>query len=92
MTNTQTVKNITTPEDLEALTELCEESSEPVCFSVKGHKDIIAMSREMYEEIDLTLFRIKLLGEPLDEEKAMKAGDWVDGDTALSDLRKELGL
>lgn len=89
---TQTTKNITNMSDLEALSELCSSSSEPVCFSVNGQKDIVAMSREMYEEIDLTLFRIKLLGELLDEEKAMKAGEWVDGDTALSDLRKELGL
>ena len=72
-----------------AISQLCNESSEPVFVTKNGYGDMVIMSMKAYEERMLMQDVYAKLAEAEDE---IRAGKTVDARTALKELRAKHGL
>ena len=71
------------------VSEFCNSRMEPIFITKNGHGDLAAMSIETYERFCGRYELYHLLDEAIESEKA---GDFIDYDAFISDLRKELLL
>ena len=61
------------------ISERCHKSNEPIYITKNGYGDMVIMSMETYESIELS-------------EEQVKNGQVMDGRSALAEMRKKYGL
>ena len=69
------------------VSEFCHSKMEPVFITKNGHGDLAVMSIETYEKFCGRYELYHLLDESLEAEKA---GNYMDYDQFITDLRKEM--
>ncbi|MBR3866980.1 MAG: type II toxin-antitoxin system Phd/YefM family antitoxin [Butyricicoccus sp.] len=72
-----------------AISQLCNESSEPVFVTKNGYGDMVIMSMKTYEE---KLLLQDVYAKLADAETEVREGKTMDAHTALKKLRERHGL
>ena len=67
----------------------CEEEKGPVFVTKNGYGKLVVMSIDYYEQNMKNIYEAKAVLEGLED---MRAGKFVDGDKAISDIRKKYGI
>ena len=75
--------------DTSAISQMCNESSDPIYITKNGYGDMVIMSMKAYEEKMSLLDVYEKLAEA---EEDLKIGKTVDARNALKDLRTKHGL
>ena len=75
--------------DTSKMSELCHSSNEPVFITKNGYGDMVLMSMESYEEMEV---RNKLYRTLELSEQQISKGDVVPAREAVAELRKKYGL
>ena len=75
--------------DTSSISQMCNESSDPIYITKNGYGDLVIMSMRAYEEKMRLLDIYAKLEEAEDD---LKAGKTVDAHSALKDLRAQHGL
>ena len=75
--------------DTGKLSELCNESREPIFVTKNGYGDMVIMSMAVYEE---RMACLELREKILAGKKQAEEGQLVDGPSALEALGKKYGL
>lgn len=71
--------------DTAAISQMCNESGEPVYITKNGYGDMVLMSMKTYEE---KLMKLELYESLAKAEEDIKAGRTLDGKAALQKLRE----
>jgi len=72
-----------------AISQMCQESIEPIFVTKNGYGDMVIMSIKMYEE---KLFLNDVYKKLAESEVDVSAGHTLDAKTSLSQLRAKHGL
>ena len=75
--------------DTSAVSQMCNETNEPVYITKNGYGDMVIMSMKAYEE---RLWLLDAYSKLAEAEDDLNAGRTVDARSALKDLRAEYGL
>ena len=75
--------------DTAAISQMCNESMEPVYITKNGYGDMVIMSMKAYEE---TLWMQEIYAKLAEAEAEVSEGKLVEARTALNDLRGKYGL
>lgn len=75
--------------DTNKISELCNETNEPIYVTKNGYGDMVIMSMKAYEE---KLERIEMYEAIMEGLKAVENGEVEDGPTALKEIRDKYGL
>ena len=75
--------------DTNKISDLCNESNEPIFITKNGYGDMVVMSIKTYEE---KLERIEMYEAILDGISNIDDGKVKDGVTALRELKTKYGL
>lgn len=75
--------------DTAAISQMCDESTEPVFITKNGYGDMVIMSIKAYEEKFALLDVYAKLAEA---EEQVAQGKTVDARTALRELRAKYGI
>ena len=75
--------------DTNKISELCNETNEPIYVTKNGYGDMVIMSMKAYEE---KLERIEMYEAIMEGLKAVENGEVGDGPTALKEIRDKYGL
>ena len=75
--------------DTGKLSEMCNESREPIFVTKNGYGDMVIMSMAVYEE---SLGRLSLREKIMDGKKQAEAGLLTDGPAALEELGRKYGV
>lgn len=75
--------------DTSSISQMCNESSDPIYITKNGYGDMVIMSMRAYEE-KMRLLDIYAKLEEAEED--LKVGRTVDARSALKDLRAQHGL
>ena len=67
----------------------CAEENGPVYVTKNGYGRLVVMDIEYYEWIMQKMYEAKTIMEALED---VKAGRTVDGEKAISDIRKKYGI
>lgn len=71
--------------DTAAISQMCNESSEPVYITKNGYGDMVLMSMKTYEE---KLMKLELYEKLAKAEEDIKMGRTIDGKAALQKIRE----
>ncbi|MCI9640473.1 type II toxin-antitoxin system Phd/YefM family antitoxin [Anaerovoracaceae bacterium 41-7] len=75
--------------DTAAISQMCNESMEPVYITKNGYGDMVIMSMKAYEE---KLWMQEIYAKLAEAEAEVSEGKLVEARTALNDLRGKYGL
>ncbi len=75
--------------DTNKISDLCNETNEPIFITKNGYGDMVVMSIKTYEE---KLERIEMYENILEGLTNVKEGKVVDGISALNGLKSKYGL
>ena len=75
--------------DTNKISDLCNESNEPIFITKNGYGDMVIMSMKTYEE---KMRRIEMYEAILLGVKDLEEGKIQDGPSALEELKKKYGL
>lgn len=75
--------------DTSAVSQMCNETNEPVYITKNGYGDMVIMSMKAYEE---RLWLLDAYSKLAESEDDLNAGRTVDARSALKDLRAKYGL
>ncbi len=75
--------------DTSAISQMCQESTEPVYITKNGYGDMVIMSMKAYEE---KLFLADVYAKLAEAEAEINAGKLTDAREALKQLRAKHGL
>ena len=75
--------------DTAAISQMCNESMEPVYITKNGYGDMVIMSMKAYEE---KLGMQEIYAKLAEAEAEVSEGKLVEARTALNDLRGKYGL
>ena len=75
--------------DTNKISDLCNESNEPIFVTKNGYGDMVIMSIKTYEE---KLERIEMYEAILEGLEDIKKGNVEDGPTVLKELHEKYGL
>ncbi len=75
--------------DTSAVSQMCNESNEPIYITKNGYGDMVIMSMKVYEE---KLWLLDTYAKIADAEEDLKAGRLTDARSALKELRERHGL
>ncbi|WP_338547882.1 type II toxin-antitoxin system Phd/YefM family antitoxin [Emergencia sp. JLR.KK010] len=75
--------------DTAAISQMCNESMEPVYITKNGYGDMVIMSMKAYEE---KLWMQEIYAKLAEAEAEVSEGKLVEARTALNDLRGNYGL
>lgn len=67
----------------------CAEENGPVYVTKNGYGRLVVMDIEYYERTMQKMYEMKTIMESLDD---VKAGRLVDGEKAISDIRRKYGI
>ena len=72
-----------------AISQMCNESTEPIYVTKNGYGDMVLMSMESFEKI---VRRFKMYEDMELAEKQLKDGESKDAKASLSAMREKYGL
>jgi PHD/YefM family antitoxin component YafN of YafNO toxin-antitoxin module len=75
--------------DTTAISQMCQESTEPVYITKNGYGDMVIMSMKAYEE---KLFMADVYSKLAEAEAQISEGKTVDARDAMKSLRTKYGL
>ncbi len=75
--------------DTSALSQMCNESNEPIYITKNGYGDMVIMSMKAYEE---KLWLLDTYAKIAEAEEDLKAGRFTDARSTLKELRERHGL
>ena len=75
--------------DTGKLSELCNESREPIFITKNGYGDMVIMSMSVYEE---RMARLEMREKILAGRQQAEEGKLLDGPAALAELEKKYGV
>jgi PHD/YefM family antitoxin component YafN of YafNO toxin-antitoxin module len=75
--------------DTTAISQMCQESTEPVYITKNGYGDMVIMSMKVYEE---KLLMADVYAKLAEAETAIKEGKTSDAREELEKLREKYGL
>ena len=75
--------------DTSAISQICNESTDPIYITKNGYGDMVIMSMKAYEE---KMWLLEAYAKLAEAEEDLKAGKTVDARSALKKLRKKHGL
>ena len=75
--------------DTAAISQMCNESTEPIFITRNGHGDMVIMSMDAY---DKKLFMLDVYAKLAEAEEEVRAGKTIDAHEALKELRSQYGL
>lgn len=75
--------------DTAAISQMCNESQEPVYITKNGYGDMVIMSMKTYEE---KMWILDVYAKLAEAENEIREGKTVDAHTALKELRMKHGL
>lgn len=75
--------------DTAAISQMCNESQEPVYITKNGYGDMVIMSMKTYEE---KMWILDVYAKLAEAENEIREGKTVDARTALKELRVKHGL
>lgn len=75
--------------DTTAISQMCNESTEPVYITKNGYRDMVIMSMKAYEE---EIFMTDVYSKLAQAEAEIKEGKVFDAREGLKILRKKYGL
>ena len=75
--------------DTGRMSELCNESREPIFITKNGYGDMVIMSMAVYEE---SLARLEMREKILAGKAQADAGELIDGPSAMEELGKNHGI
>jgi PHD/YefM family antitoxin component YafN of YafNO toxin-antitoxin module len=75
--------------DTTAISQMCQESTEPVYITKNGYGDMVIMSMKAYEE---KLFMADVYSKLAEAEAQISEGKTVDARDAMKSLRAKYGL
>ena len=80
------IRPITDLRNTTEISELCNNSNEPIFITKNGYGDMVIMSNDVYEKelATLDIYRKLLVGQ-----RQIENGDVVDGDEVFSKLRSK---
>ena len=72
-----------------AISQLCQESDEPIYVTKNGYGDMVIMSMKTYEQ---KLLRLEVEAAIEKSEEDIKAGRFTDAFDAMSEVERQYGL
>ncbi len=75
--------------DTNKISDLCNETNEPIFITKNGYGDMVVMSIKTYEE---KLEKIEMYEAILEGLSNVEDGKVIDGPTALKELKTKYGL
>ena len=75
--------------DTGRLSEMCNESREPIFITKNGYGDMVIMSMAVYEE---RMAQLDIRDKILAGKAQADAGNLVDGPSAMEEIRKRNGI
>ena len=75
--------------DTAKVSEMCNESREPIFITKNGYGDMVIMSMAVYEE---RMARLEIREKILAGKAQADAGDLVDGPSAMEGIRERHGI
>lgn len=75
--------------DTGRLSEMCNESREPIFITKNGYGDMVIMSMAVYEE---RMAQLDIRDKILAGKAQADAGNLVDGPSAMEEIRKRHGI
>lgn len=78
--------------DTAAFAKLVRESPEPVTVTKNGYSEFVVMRSEDYDLMCEEVAKARLLRVLVDADKAYEAGEYIDGDSFVADLKERYGL
>ena len=72
-----------------SISEMCNNTNQPIFVTKNGYGDLVVMSMKTYEE---RLAKLELYEQLAISEKQFENGDVYEAKKALSDIRKKYGL
>ncbi len=75
--------------DISAVSQMCNESNEPIYITKNGYGDMVIMSMTAYEE---KLWLLDTYAKIAEAEEDLKAGRLTDARSTLKELRERHGL
>lgn len=75
--------------DTSAVSQMCNESNEPIYITKNGYGDMVIMSMKAYEE---KLWLLDTYAKIAEAEEDLKAGRLTDARSTLKELRERNGL
>lgn len=75
--------------DTAAISQMCNESNEPVYITKNGYGDMVIMSMKAYEE---KMYLMDVYAKLAEAEDEIREGKLVDARQALKELRTKYGL
>ena len=71
--------------DTGRLSEMCNESREPIFITKNGYGDMVIMSMDVYEE---RMAQLDIRGKILAGKAQADAGNLIDGPSAMEEIRR----
>lgn len=78
--------------DTAAFAKLVRESPEPVTVTKNGYSEFVVMRSEDYDLMCEEVAKARLVRVLVDADKAYEAGEYIDGDSFVADLKERYGL
>ncbi len=75
--------------DTAAISQMCNESTEPVYITKNGYGDMVIMSMKTYEQ---NMKKLEIYQKLAEAEKAIEEGQVLSLDECLKQLEQEYGL
>lgn len=75
--------------DTAAISQMCNESTEPIFITKNGYGDMVIMSMKTYEE---NMKKLEIYQKLAEAEKAIEDGQVLSLDECLEQLEQEYGL
>lgn len=75
--------------DTAAISQMCNESNDPVYITKNGYGDMVIMSMKAYEE---KMYLMDVYAKLAEAEDEIREGKLVDARQALKELRTKYGL
>lgn len=75
--------------DTAAISQMCNESTEPIYITKNGYGDMVIMSMKTYEE---NMKKLEIYQKLAEAEKAIEEGQVLSLDDCLEQLEQEYGL
>lgn len=75
--------------DTAAISQMCNESTEPIYITKNGYGDMVIMSMKTYEE---NMKKLEIYQKLAEAEKAIEEGQVLSLDECLEQLEQEYGL
>ena len=75
--------------DTTAISQMCNESAEPIYITKNGYGDMVVMSMTAYEQ---RLAQIDMYNKIMEGKRQADNGQLLDGDKAMAEIKAKYGL